>query len=68
MITEITEDQPDNTQTEQSLDAAEGTSIAPAVKKINLRHLFGKRKAKAAIPIPPNTVSQTVVGPLPIFR
>lgn len=48
-IMHITEDQPENTQTEESLDAGEGTNTAPAVKKMNLAQLLGKRKAKATI-------------------
>lgn len=48
-IMHITEDQPENTQTEESLNAGAGTSAAPAVKKINLAQLLGKRKAKATI-------------------
>lgn len=43
------EDQPENTQTEESLNAGEGTSAAPAAKKMNLAQLLGKRKAKATI-------------------
>lgn len=48
-IMHITEDQPENTQTEESLDAGEGTNAAPAVKKVNLAQLLSKRKAKATI-------------------
>lgn len=44
----ITEDQPDNSQTEESLDARKGTSVrnAPAIKKMHLGELLGKRKRR----------------------
>ncbi len=48
-IMQITEDQPENTQTEETLNAGEGASAAPAGTKINLAQLLGKRKAKATI-------------------
>ncbi len=48
-IMQITEDQPENTQTEETLNAGEGASAAPAGKKMNLAQLLGKRKAKATI-------------------
>ncbi len=48
-IMQITEDQPENTQTEETLNAGEGASAAPAGKKMNLAQLLCKRKAKAAI-------------------
>lgn len=44
-----TEDQPENSQTEETLNAGEGASAAPAVKTMNLAQLLGKRKAKATI-------------------
>lgn len=43
------EDQPENTQTESSLDAGEGSSAAPALKKMNLAQLLCKKKAKVRI-------------------
>lgn len=48
-IMHITKDQPENTQTEEPLNTGEGTSTAPAVKKINLAQLLSKRKAKGTI-------------------
>ncbi len=48
-IMQITEDQPENTQTEETPNAGEGASAAPAGKKMNLAQLLGKRKANATI-------------------
>lgn len=44
-IMHITEDQPENTQTKESLNVGEGSSVAP-VKKMNLAQLHGKNFLK----------------------
>lgn len=43
-IMHITEDQQENTQTEESMDAGEGTNAAPAVKKMNLAQLLKEKR------------------------